>query len=95
MNKAEFTDYISKQQSCTKVEAEKIINSFTSAVISALGEEKNVELTGFGNFYTGKMGARTGRNPRTGESMELAAYTQPKFKAGQKLKDACNSVKAI
>ena len=95
MNKQEFITYISKQQSCTKVEAEKIINAFTSAVIGALGDEKTVELIGFGNFYSDKVAARTGRNPKTGEPMELAAYTQPKFKAGKKLKDACNSVKAI
>ena len=95
MNKQEFITYISKQQSCTKVEAERIINAFTTGVIGALGEEKTVELIGFGNFYTGFVAAKTGRNPKTGEPMELAAYTQPKFKAGKKLKDACNAVKAI
>ncbi len=91
MNKAEFIAHISKQQSCTKVEAEKIINAFTSGIISVLAEEKTVELIGFGSFYSDKVAARTGRNPRTGEAMEIAAYTQPKFKVGQKLKDACNN----
>lgn len=95
MNKTEFINYISKQQSCTKVEAEKIINAFTSAVIGVLGGDKTVELTGFGNFYSNKVAAKTGRNPKTGEPMELAAYIQPKFKVSKKLKDACNSVKAI
>jgi DNA-binding protein HU-beta len=90
MNKAEFIDYISKQQNCTKVEAEKIINAFTKAVTGVLSEEKTVELVGFGNFHTSFVAARTGRNPKTGEAMEIAAYTQPKFSVGKKLKDACN-----
>lgn len=91
MNKNEFMDYISKQQNCTKTKAEEIINSFTQAVISALSEEKTVELTGFGSFHSGKVSARTGRNPKTGEAMSIPAYIQPKFSAGKKLKDACNS----
>lgn len=46
---------------------------------------------GFGHFSTTKIAARVGRNPRTGETLQIKAYTQPKFKVGQKLKDACNS----
>ncbi len=91
MNKNEFIDYISKQQSCTKAEAEKIINTFTKAVIGVVSEEKTVELVGFGSFHSDKVAARTGRNPRTGEAMSIPAYVQPKFTAGKKLKNACNS----
>jgi DNA-binding protein HU-beta len=90
MNKSELIDYMSKQHNCTKAKAEEAINLFTGAVISALGDEKTIELIGFGSFYTTKIEAKTGRNPRTQESMEIAAHFRPQFKAGQKLKDACN-----
>ncbi len=49
-----------------------------------------ISLIGFGSFSVSKVAARAGRNPRTGEALEIAAYNQPKFKAGQKLKDAVN-----
>jgi DNA-binding protein HU-beta len=90
MNKAEFVNHIAGQYQCTKVEAEKIIDMFTSSVIDAMGQGKEISLVGFGNFSIGKIPARTGRNPRTGASLNIAAYNQPKFKVGQKLKDAVN-----
>jgi DNA-binding protein HU-beta len=63
---------------------------FTSSVIDAIGKGNEISLIGFGNLYVSKVAARAGRNPRTGAALEIAAYNQPKFKAGQKLKDACN-----
>lgn len=90
MNKSELIDYMSKQHNCTKTKAEEAINLFTGIVIRALEDEKTIELIGFGNFYTTKIEARTGRNPKTQESIEIAAHFRPQFKAGQKLKDACN-----
>ena len=90
MNKQEFIDHIANQHGCTKKEAEKAIDLFTSSVIDAIGEGKEISLIGFGNFSIGKVAARTGRNPRTGEALKIAAYNQPKFKVGQKLKDAVN-----
>jgi DNA-binding protein HU-beta len=90
MNKAEFVNHIAGQYQCTKVEAEKVIDMFTSSVIDAIGQGKEISLVGFGNFSVSKIEARTGRNPRTGEGLQIAAYNQPKFKVGQKLKDACN-----
>lgn len=90
MNKQEFITHIANQHSCTKVEAEKTIDIFTSSVISVIGENKDISLIGFGQFSTTKIAARAGRNPRTGESLQIKAYNQPKFKAGQKLKDVCN-----
>jgi len=91
MNKAEFINHIASQSQCTKVDAEKVIDMFTSSVIDAMGQGKEISLVGFGNFSVSKIEARTGRNPRTGEELKIAAYNQPKFKAGQKLKDAVNS----
>ena len=91
MNKADFVNHIAGQYQCTKVDAEKAIDMFTSSIIDALGQGKEISLVGFGNFIVSKVEARTGRNPRTGESLNIAAYNQPKFKVGQKLKDAVNS----
>ncbi len=90
MNKSEFVNYISEKHSCTKIEAEKVIDMFVSSVIDALGAGNEISLVGFGSFSVSKVAARTGRNPRTGESLKIAAYNQPKFKVGQKLKDAVN-----
>jgi DNA-binding protein HU-beta len=90
MNKGEFVKHIAEQHQCTKVEAEKNIDMFTSSVIDALGKGNEISLIGFGNFVVSKVEARTGRNPRTGEALEIKAYNQPKFKIGQRLKDAVN-----
>jgi len=90
MNKSQFITHISEQHSCTKIEAEKVIDMFVSSVIDALGKGEEISLIGFGNFSVSKIAARDGRNPRTGAALKIAAYNQPKFKAGQKLKDAVN-----
>jgi nucleoid DNA-binding protein len=90
MNKQEFIDHIAGQHSCTKKDAEKAIDIFTSSVIDALSQGKEISLVGFGNFTVSRVEAREGRNPRTGESLNIAAYNQPKFKVGAKLKAACN-----
>lgn len=91
MNKQEFVTFIANQHDCTKVEAEKAIDMFTSSVIKSLGQGNEISLVGFGNFSVNKVAARSGRNPRNGEALQIKAYNQPKFKTGKKLKDACNS----
>ncbi|MDR2008218.1 MAG: HU family DNA-binding protein [Alphaproteobacteria bacterium] len=90
MNKQEFVKHIAEQHKCTQVEAEKAIDIFTSSVIDAMAEGKEISLVGFGSFSVSKVEAREGRNPRTGDALKIAAYNQPKFKVGQKLKDAVN-----
>ena len=90
MNKSEFVNHIADQHKCTKIEAEKVIDTFTSSVIDAIGQGKEISLLGFGNFTVSKIAARNGRNPRTGEELQIAAYNQPKFKVGSKLKASCN-----
>lgn len=90
MNKSEFEKYIAEKHSITQKEAGNIIDTFTSSVISALGEGKEVSLVGFGNFFVSEVAARAGRNPKTGAAIQIAAYKQPRFKVGQKLKDAVN-----
>ena len=88
MNKSEFKKYISTKHSITQKEADNIIDMFTSSVTSALAEGNEVSLIGFGNFSVFEVTARAGRNPMTSEVIQIAAYKQPRFKVGQKLKDA-------
>ena len=91
MAKQEFIKNITNQHKFTKTEAEKVINMFTSSVIDAIGQGKEISLIGFGNFSISKVAARSGRNPKTQEPLQIPAYNQPKFKAGQKLKNTVNS----
>ena len=90
MNKKELARHISEEHICTLKEANSIIDIFTHSVTSALSKGYDVSLVGFGNFSISKVTAREGRNPRTGTPLKIAAYNQPRFKAGQKLKDAVN-----
>jgi len=91
MNKGEFVKHVATQHSITQEEANKAIDMFTSSVTSALAGGDEVSLVGFGNFSVSKVAARPGRNPSTGETIQISAYNQTKFKVGQKLKDAVNS----
>ncbi len=93
MNKGNFVSFIAEKNNCTKAEAERVIDIFTSSVIDALGKGEDITLVGFGSFSVSKVAARVGRNPRTGDTIQIAAYNQPKFKVGQKLKDSCNKTK--
>ena len=90
MNKSELMNHIADEHSITKIEAEKVIDRFTSSIISALSKGKEISLMGFGSFSVSKVAARAGRNPRTGQTIQIAAYNQPRFKVGQKLKNAVN-----
>ena len=73
MNKADFINHIAQQHKCTKTEAEKSIDMFTSWVIDAIGKGNEISLTGFGNFFVSKVAARTGRNPRSGKAVRHVA----------------------
>lgn len=93
MNKAELIDFISRQNDCSKVEAEKAVNLFTNGIVGAVSEGNDISLVGFGNFTINAVAARTGINPKTKEPLKIEAYNQVRFKVGQKLKDAGNSSK--
>ena len=90
MNKSDLEKYISKKYSITQKEAGNIIDMFTSSIMSALAEGNEIQLVGFGNFSVSEVAAHTGRNPNTGEALEIKAYKQPRFKVGKKLKEAVN-----
>jgi nucleoid DNA-binding protein len=90
MNKSEFVDFIAEANSCSKVEATNALDMVTESIVRAVGTGNDLALIGFGSFYVQDRKAREGRNPKTGETMQIKAYKQPAFKAGKKLKDACN-----
>jgi nucleoid DNA-binding protein len=90
MNKSELTALIASRQNIKTAAAERILASVLDSIVFALGEGNDISITGFGSFVAQERKAREGRNPRTGETLHIAAYKQPAFKAGKKLKDACN-----
>ena len=90
MNKSELIEHIAQQAEVSKLAAERAVDALVGAVKSSLRKGQMVTLVGFGTFYAGKRAARTGRNPRTGAELEIAAARVPKFRAGKALKDAVN-----
>lgn len=90
MNKTELVAEIAKNASASKVAVEVILDEAINAITDALKKGEDVRLVGFGTFSVSKREATTGRNPRTGEEIKIAACKQPKFKAGKTLKDALN-----
>ena len=87
MNKTELIAAIAANAGLSKKDAEKALNATVNAISDALAEGKKVQLVGFGTFETKCREARTGRNPRTGETIKIAASCTPVFKAGKALKD--------
>ncbi len=90
MNKAELTDAVAASANLTKSDAGNAVDAVFGAVESALAKGDSVSLIGFGTFSVSDRAARTGRNPRTGETIQIAASRAAKFKAGKGLKDAVN-----
>ena len=88
MNKTELIDSIAKSADLSKAAAGRALDAFIDAVTGALKSGDTVTLIGFGTFYVGERAARDGRNPRTGEVIQIPAAKSPKFRAGKTLKDA-------
>lgn len=88
MNKAELIDKIAEKESLNKAQAGRILENILETITSTLKKGDEVALTGFGTFSAKKRAARTARNPKTGEKIQVAAMTVPKFKAGKGLKEA-------
>ncbi len=86
MNKTELINAITAE-GLTKKDAEKALNALTGAIGDALAKGEAVQLMGFGTFSVKERAAREGRNPRTGETVKIAASKVPVFKAGKGLKD--------
>lgn len=88
MNKTELVALIAEKAEISKKDADKALAAFVETVADALKGGDKISLVGFGTFETRERAARTGINPRTGESIEIAACKNPVFKAGKALKDA-------
>ena len=88
MNKTELVAAIAEKSGLTTMDAEVVINAFTETVAAELKKGEKVQLVGFGTFEVSERAARTGRNPHTGEAMEIAASKAPKFHPGKAFKDA-------
>lgn len=90
MNKTELIDEIAKAADISKASAARALDAVIDAVTSTLKQDGSVTLAGFGTFAVGARAERTGRNPRTGEEIQIKASKVPKFKPGKALKDAVN-----
>ena len=90
MNKAELVDAVADSADISKAAASRAVDGLVAAISGALKNGDQVSLVGFGTFVVKERAARTGRNPRTGETINIAASKNPVFKAGKALKDAVN-----
>ena len=91
MNRTELIAAVASSADVTKKDAEAVLKAFTEVVTEELKNGGKIQLVGFGTFEVGERTAREGRNPKTGETMTIAASKAPKFKAGKALKDAVNA----
>ncbi len=90
MNKSELIDAIAANSGLNKADAGRALDGFTAAITNALVAGESVSMVGFGTFAVKHRAARAGRNPRTGETIQIKASNNPSFKAGKALKDAVN-----
>ncbi len=90
MNRMELVAAIAEKSELSKKDAEKALKAFTDVVAEELKKGEQIQLVGFGTFKVSERAAREGRNPQTGETMQIKASKTPKFTAGKALKDALN-----
>jgi DNA-binding protein HU-beta len=90
MNKSELIEAVAMAADLSKAEAARALDGFISSVTGALKSGDQIAIVGFGTFQVRERAARTGRNPRTGESISIPASNIPAFKAGKALKESVN-----
>lgn len=90
MNKSELVEAVAQNADLPKASAARAVDAMVDAVTRALKENDSVSLVGFGTFSVRERAARSGRNPRTGDTISIPATKVPSFKAGKALKDAVN-----
>ena len=90
MNKTELVAAIASKTELSKKDAEKALKAFTDVIAEELKKGEKIQLVGFGTFEVSERAAREGRNPRSGEVMNIPASKAQKFKAGKALKDIVN-----
>ena len=91
MNKTELINAVAKNAELSRKDADKAVNAAFDAITAALKAGEKVSIVGFGGFEIKERAARTARNPRTGEAIEIAASKAISFKAGKALKDEVNA----
>lgn len=90
MNKSELIDAIAEMADLSKKDAEAAVNAYTAVITAALSKGDKVSIIGFGTYEVRRREARMGKNPQTGEPLQIAAANVPAFKPGKALKDAVN-----
>ncbi len=90
MNKAKLIDAVASAANLSRADAGRAVDAVVASVTSALSDGDQVSVVRFGTFSVKHRAARTGRNPRTGETIQIAASNVPGFKAGKALRDAVN-----
>ena len=93
MNKADLVEAVASATEISKSKADDVVGAIVATIVKAVAKGDSVQLVGFGTFGSGKRAARTGRNPRTGEAIKIAAAKTVKFTAGKAFKDAVNKRK--
>ena len=88
MNKTELIAAVAEKAGISKKDADSAVNAVMDTIVEAVAKQDKVQLVGFGTFEVRERAARQGRNPHTGETIEIAAAKAPAFKPGKALKDA-------
>jgi DNA-binding protein HU-beta len=91
MNRTELVAAVAEKTELSKKDAEKAVKALIDIITEEMTKGEKVQLVGFGTFEVNERAAREGRNPRSGETVAIAASKSPKFKAGKALKDAINA----
>ncbi|MEZ8613921.1 HU family DNA-binding protein [Vibrio sp. 10N.222.51.C8] len=90
MNKSQLVEHIATSADISKDQAGTALNALVEGISTSLANGDDVSILGFGSFKVNSRAARTGRNPRTGEEIQIAPSKTPAFKAGKALKETCN-----
>jgi DNA-binding protein HU-beta len=90
MKKADLVEKVAEQKNLSKQQVESTVDAFLDGIVEALSKGERVDIRGFGSFVVRESAARSGRNPRTGETIEIAARKSPAFRVGKELKDRVN-----
>jgi len=90
MNKQELIAVVADQTGLARADTARVVEGLLDTIVNQLKKGGEVRLVGFGNFSVSRRKASTGRNPRTGEPMNIKATSQPKFRPGKGLKDSVN-----
>ncbi len=88
MNKTDLVNAVATQAELTKEDAKKAVDAWIGTISTTLAKEEKIQLVGFGTFEVRDRAARTGRNPQTGQEIQIAASKVPAFKPGKELKEA-------